>query len=156
MVAGKDHAAFAHGDVMRRVEAASGDMAERADVLGFPPPQPSPDVRGGISGAECIAAIFDDPQVVLAGYRHDRIQIERIAQRVRHHDGAGALGHGSFDLLRVDVIGGDVHIDEHRHHAVLQHGVHGGWKTSCYRDDFIARLQRALTQLVRGQRDKRQ
>ena len=48
-ILGKDHAAFTHGDVVRRVETAGGDVAEGTDVLAF------------VTRAECIAAIFYHP-----------------------------------------------------------------------------------------------
>src|ERR1039458_376035 len=129
MVAGKYHASFAHGDMVSRVEAASGNMAKGAHMPSL------------VARTQSIAAIFDDPEVMLAGYHHDCIQIERVAQCMCHHDGAGAFGYGRFDFFWVDVVGGDVHIHKHRHHTVLQHGIHGGWKTCCHGDDFIARLQ---------------
>src|SRR5208337_4477813 len=44
---------FTHGDVVRRIEADGGEIAE------------SPDFLSAIGGAECVAAVFDQPQAML-------------------------------------------------------------------------------------------
>ena len=49
-----DRAAFAHRDVVRRVEADGGEVAERADRLAV------------VRRADRVAAVLDQPQIVLA------------------------------------------------------------------------------------------
>ena len=45
-----------------------------------------------VGRAERVAAILDQPQIVLLGDAHDLLEIERIAQRVRDHDQPRAVG----------------------------------------------------------------
>jgi hypothetical protein len=74
---GEDGAAFAHGDVVRGIEADGGDVAEGADLLAAP------------GAAEGVAAVFDEPQVVLFAEGGDGVEIEDVAQGVGDHDGLG-------------------------------------------------------------------
>ena len=54
----------------------------------------SPKVPTGLAAigrAERVAAVLDQIQVVLFAERHHRVEVERIAQRVGDHDGAGLV-----------------------------------------------------------------
>ena len=76
----REHApALAHRDVVRGVEARRREVAERADV---------PPVDGR---ADRVAAVLDEPQLVRVGERLDGVEVERVAERVRHHDRARAV-----------------------------------------------------------------
>ena len=97
---GEYRAAFAHGDMMGRVEAERANVAEGADHLTV------------IAGAERVAAILDDEQIVLFCHPHDLAKVERIAQRMRQDDGAGAGGDGSLDQGGLHVVGRYVGVDE--------------------------------------------
>src|SRR5262249_59872231 len=59
--------AFAHCDVMCRVEANCSEVAERTDVPTM------------IGAAQRITAIFDEPQVMFFGKRDHGIQVEGVA-----------------------------------------------------------------------------
>ena len=67
-VVGEYRPALAHGDVMGWVETQGADVAKGADMAPVP---------GAPQG---IAAVFDEPQAVLATQRRHRVDIERIAQ----------------------------------------------------------------------------
>ena len=107
VVAGEHRAALAHGDVVRGVEAQRADVAEGAAQFAV------------VGGAQRIAAVLDEPEIVFLCQRGDGIQIVGVAQRVREHDGLGPGRDRGFDLGRVDVVAAELHIDEHRHGAEL-------------------------------------
>ena len=46
-----------------------------------------PTVLAFVGRADGIATIFDQPQIMLRGQRHDGIEIKRIAECVGQHDG---------------------------------------------------------------------
>ena len=73
-VPGEGRAAFAHGDVVGGIEAERADIAERADVAA---------VEGG---AERVAAVLDQEQVVALGDLGQARRVEGIAERVGDHD----------------------------------------------------------------------
>src|ERR1700679_3227498 len=66
----EDRAAFAHGDVVRGVEADGCNVAEGAYLLA------------PVGGSEGVAAVLDQPQVVLFAEGRNRIEIEDVAQGV--------------------------------------------------------------------------
>ncbi len=139
-VVGEHRAALAHGDVVGGVEAQRAHVAEgarQAPVVG---------------GAERIAAVLHDPQVVPPGQGQHRVQVEGIAQGVGEHDGAGLLAHRGFQLRGVHVAGGQLHVHEHRHQPVEQHRVHRGGKAGGHGDHLVTGPQGPLAQGRRGQR----
>ena len=85
-----------------------------------------PTVLAVVRRAERVAAVFDQPEIVLAREVGDRVQVERIAERVGDHDGARAVGQGRFELRHVDVIRRQFHVDEDRDAAVLNDRVDRG------------------------------
>ena len=74
---GEDGAAFAHRDVVRGIEAQRPDIAERADR--------SCRRRSRRSASQ----LSSTTQIVLLRERSSPFEIERIAERMRDHDGAG-------------------------------------------------------------------
>ncbi len=72
----QDTSAFAHGDVVRRIEAGCREIAEYSDILV------------AIAGAHCITTILNQPEAMLLRERGDGVKIKRISQRVRQHDAA--------------------------------------------------------------------
>ena len=76
--------AFAEGDVMRRVETDGGNIAECTDMAPLP------------RRTQCVAAVLDQPQVVLPGKGSYCIQIEDVPQGMRDHDGPGLLAQRRF------------------------------------------------------------
>ena len=131
VVVGEHRTTFAHGDVVRRVKAQGADVAKGADHLAT------------VGGAQRIAAVFDQPQVVLLAQGSDHVQAERVAQAVRQHDGLGLRCDGRFDLGRIDVVGEPVHIDKHRYRTKLQDRVDGGGKACRHTNDFVTFLNGA-------------
>jgi len=107
VIVGKDGAALAHGDVVGGIEAECANIAKSAYLLI------------GISCAQSIATIFDQPQAMLMTQRGHDFEIEGVAQGMREHDGLGLGRDGGLDPLRIDVIGGDMDIHEYRHSTEL-------------------------------------
>ena len=140
---GEHGASLAHGDVVRGVEADGGDVAEGADVLALP------------GGAERVAAVFDQPQVVLLAESRDRVEIEDVAEGVGDHDG---LDPGTVGLLKergVDLEAGDSDVEEDGHEAVLEDRVDRSREARGDGDDLIAGLELAVAKLGRAQRGER-
>ena len=135
---GKYRTAFAHGDVVRRVKAQCCNVAKGAHHLAT------------VGSAQRIAAVFNQPQVVLFAERGDHVEVERVAQRMGQHDGFGFGRNGSFYLAGVDIVGEPVHINKNRHRAKLNDRVDGGWKACRHANDFIAALDGPVAQLGRG------
>ena len=84
------------------------------------------------------------------------VEIERIAQRVGQDQGSRAPAEGGFELADIYVVGGQRHVHEYRHQAVLQDGIHRGGKAGRDGDHFIAGNQASMAQLGRGQCGHRQ
>ncbi|OQA63195.1 MAG: hypothetical protein BWY39_01163 [Spirochaetes bacterium ADurb.Bin269] len=72
-------AALAGGDVVRRIEAKGGEMAERAATLAI------------VAAAERVAGILDHVEVVRLREVHHAIHLHRIAEDVRDENGARLL-----------------------------------------------------------------
>ncbi len=121
------------------IEAESSDVSEGADELAV------------VAGAEGIAAILDQPEIVLLGDAHDLGEIEGIAEGVRNHDGARLGSDGGFDLVGLNVVGGNIDIDEDGNESVLHRRIDGGRKTGGDGNDLIAGAQRLLLKLGRGE-----
>ncbi len=85
-VVGDHRAAFAHGDVVRRVEALGAEMAEGTGVLPV-------SLR-----AQGVAVILDEPQVVPAGKRRHLLQIKGNAQGVGEENGPCLLRNRRLQL----------------------------------------------------------
>src|SRR6478752_7753242 len=86
--------------VMGWVERRGGQMPER------------PGQAVTVARAEGVAVVLDEPQVVGLDELHDRIEVERYAQRVRQHDRPGPRRDGRPELLRVGVVVADPDVDE--------------------------------------------
>ncbi len=127
-IIGEDGTAFAHGDVVCRIKAQGGDVAKRPHQLAV------------VGAAKRIAAVFDKPEAMLFAYRHHGFEVEGVAQRMGNHDGLGLGGNCRFYGGGIDVVGGDVHIDEDRYCAGLKNGVDRGGESSGDGNDFIAGL----------------
>jgi hypothetical protein len=134
-IVSEDGAAFAHGDVMRGVEAQGADMAEGADLAV------------AIGAAEGIAAIFHQPESVMIGKRSHFFDREGDSQRVGEHDGARLRANGGSDRGKRRVVAGRCGIDEDRYQAILQNGVDRCRETRRSGNDLIARLQGTCAKL---------
>lgn len=68
---GEDGSAFARGDVVGGIEAESGEIAEGPDLLVV------------VGGSEGVAAVFDEPEVVLLCEGYDGSEIEGLPRCAR-------------------------------------------------------------------------
>ena len=96
--------------------------------------------------ADCIAAVFNQPEVVLLRERHHGVHVERIPQGVRQHDRARPIGKCGVQLCNVHVVGRDRDVDEHRYQAVLHDRVDRGGKARGGRDHLVSRFQSPVAQ----------
>ena len=88
---GEHGTALAHGDVVRGIKRDGGDVAEGARILAVQ------------RGAESIAAIFNQPEIVLPREGGNGFRVEDISQRVGEDDGAGLRAEGGFELRDVNL-----------------------------------------------------
>ena len=139
-----DRAALAHGHVVRRVKARGADIAYGACEAGL--------AVQGISAAERIAVVLDEPKPVRVTESLHRLQVKGVAERVRNHHGLGLIGERCLKLGHIDVVlrNADVHKDRNR--AVLDDGRDRGREAAGHGDHFIAALHPALAELRGGQR----
>ena len=129
--------------MVRRIEAESGYISKGANP---------PSIEGGTQG---IAAIFDQPEIVLTRKLGNRGNIERISQCVREDHGLGPRTQRFLQLGNIHIVGSQLDIYEDRHQAVLQNGIHCRRKSRCNRNDFIARFELSFPERRGGQRRKR-
>ena len=134
-------AALPHRDVVGRIEAHGGQIAEGAGRPAL------------VSGAQRIAVVLDDEELVLVGQLADLRGREGIAERVRDHDGPSPAGRwprrsGPPSCCTV----ASSTSTKTGHQAVLQDRVDGRGEPRGDGDDLVARPQPPLPQLRRGQR----
>ena len=132
-------AALAERDLVGGVERERRQVAECADGTAVP-------VR-----SERVAAVLDQPQVVPLAERRDGVEVERVAERVGDHDGAGADAAGRLQPGAVDVVPGQRDVDEDRDEAVLDDRVHRRREARGDRDDLVAGAETAVAQPGRGE-----
>ncbi len=84
-----------------------------------------------------LAGILDQRQAVAVGDRPQRRHVGRPAVQVDRQDAGGPGGDGRLDLLGIDVVGGRIHVDEHRGGAGMVDGVDGGDEGVGHRDDLV-------------------
>ena len=125
---------------MRRVKAYRGDVAEGAHLAALP------------RGAERVAGVLNQPQVVLLAEGRHRIHIEDIAQGVRNHHGLGIFAARRFELTHIHFVARQRDIEKDRHAAVLQDRVYRRGEARTHGDHLIARFDLPVAQLGRGQR----
>ena len=102
-----------------------------------------PTALPAVGRADGVAAVLDQPEVVLRGERGDGAQVERVAQRVRDHDGPRPRREGRLELATVEVVGRQVDVDEDGHQPVLDDRVDRGREAGGGGDDLVAGLQPA-------------
>ncbi len=98
-----DAAALAHRDVVGGIEARRREVARGADVAAV------------VRGADGVAAVLDEQQVVLLAERRDRVEVERVAQRVGDHHRPRPGRQRVLEMRDVDVVGRYVDVEEDRH-----------------------------------------
>ncbi len=99
-------------------------------LLGWklkPTRSPKAPIRRSPPGAaDGVGGVFDDPQTAALGQSVERVHVDRQAREMHRHDRPGARGEGRFDLLQVEVAGGELDIDEDRPGAGAHDHVGGG------------------------------
>ena len=122
-----DHAALAQGHVMRGIKRNGRHRAERADELAVP------------RRAERVAAVLEQPEIVLLREGRERVEIARNADRMRNKNRARLRPDRRLDLRRVDVVNARLAIDKNRDEPVLHQRRQRGRKCHRRRDDLVAR-----------------
>ena len=118
-------AALAHGDVVGRIEARRGEVAKGADGLAVP------------SRADGVAGVLDHPEIVLIRQFHHDVEVEGVAQGVRHEDRTGPRADGGAELVWVGFVGTELGVDEDRYEAVLEDRIDRGREAGGDRDDLV-------------------
>ena len=135
VVVRKDSPTFAHGDVMGRVKTEGSDVTKSAHQTPI------------VGGTQRIAAIFNQPQLILLANGLDHVQVVRVAQRMRQHDRLGFGADGRLQLRGIDVVGPQFDIDKNRAGAKLNDRVDRGGESSRHTDDFIPGFDGSIAQL---------
>ena len=136
-------AAFAHRNVVCGIEA------ERRQV---PKGGREPAV---VAGAQRVAVILHQPEVVAVTKLPDLAHRVRHAHRVGDHHRLGLGTEGCLDLLQHGHIAAQFHIHKHRHGAILHDRRDGCGEAGRHGDHLVAGLDAPVLQLWRGQRGKR-
>ena len=103
-----DRSPFAGGHVVRRIKTGCADIA------------PCPGQTAVIPGAERVAVVLDEPQVVPVAELLHRRKVERIAQRMRQHHCPGPSAQGSFQTRRIHIRRRSLHIHKNRNRSILE------------------------------------
>ena len=108
------------------IKAGGGKVAKGPNLAPF------------VERADGIAAVLDHPEIVLRCQFHDGIDVKRVAECVRQHDGSGALGDCRFKLSYIYVVSWNLNVDEDWDEPVLNNRIDGGGKSSSYGDDLVS------------------
>jgi len=136
----RGHAApLAQGDVMGGVEGEGGEVAESAGKFI------------SVGGAQGVAVIFDEPEIVLIDEIHDSGEAERDAHRVGHHDRFCFGSDGVSQPFGDSGIVAEVHIHKDGNQPILEDGVERRGKAAGRCDDLITGLEAAILELRRSQ-----
>ncbi|MNT03782.1 hypothetical protein D3C72_1383330 [compost metagenome] len=127
---------------MRGVEAQGTQVAKTAHLTAI------------VGRAQSIAAVFDQPQPIAVAQFAHHLEVERVAQGMRQHDGLGARADGRLDQRRINVVGAHFDVNKHRDRTKLQDRVDGGGEARRHADDFITFANGAIPQTRRGQGGK--
>ena len=119
-------AAFARGQVLRRVEAERREVRARSDAHAL--------VRSG----DRVRGVLDDVDPAIARHREQRIEIGRMARVMNRHDRARPRRQRRLDAFRIDVerVGADV--DHHRPRADVLDDVRGRAEGHRRHDHLVA------------------
>ena len=117
---------------MRGIKRDGRHRAEGADELAVP------------GRAERVAAVLEQPEIVLLREGGERVEIARDADGVRDENRARLRADGGLDLRDVDVVDAGLAIDEDGDESVLHQRRERGGKRDRRRDDLVARAQAVL------------
>ena len=123
---------------MRRIETGRTDISPRSGKAGF--------TINGILGAQSIAVVLYQPQVVLiAECLHSR-QIKGISQSMCDHHRLGFGRERSFQFRNINIVLGNRHIHKNRHRAILNGRSHSSGEATGNGDDLVPLLDLTITQ----------
>src|SRR2546423_12856075 len=111
---------------MCRIEAGSRQVPESSDSLPL------------IRRSNCIAAIFDHPEIVLRSKRHNIVKCKRVTQSVCQDDSLGPWRERIFKVCSVDVVSGYLHIHEDRNKPISNDWIDGGRKACSDCDHLVS------------------
>jgi hypothetical protein len=115
--------------------------------------------RHGVEAPKGVAVVLDEPQVAPAAELKHGTDVERVAQRVRHHHRLRpSLDEGLLELRDQSVAGDDVTVDEDGDRPDLDDRRDGRREPRGDRDDLASRdyplLGRQLVAREKGERDQ--
>jgi len=129
--------------VVRRIKADGGEVAKGPNGAPF------------VERSDGIATILNHPEIVFGRQLHDGIDVKRVAQGVRQHDGFSAIGDRGFQLSYIDVVSWKLNINEDRDKSVLNDRIDGCGKSSSYGDDFVSGREPSIAERRRREARKR-
>lgn len=121
-----EHPALCRGEILGRVEAERGEIAERSDLL---PP---------VGSRYCVGGVLDQVEAALTRQVEQRAHVNRMARIVDWQNRACARRDGLRALLRVDVERVRLDIDQDRRRANMLDDVDRGAEGHRRGDDFVA------------------
>ncbi|MDZ7703679.1 MAG: hypothetical protein U5L04_04235 [Trueperaceae bacterium] len=92
-----------------------------------------------VARSERLSAVFEDDETVPLGHVHHRAHRRWQSEKMDRQDRFGAFGYGVFELVRVEVKGRFVYIDEDRRRADAAYRFGGREKAKRGGDDLVAR-----------------
>ena len=141
LVVGRQYAAFAAAQILGRLKAEAGGIAERTDRAALP------DRAVGLRG------VLDDLQSMLCGDGAERGHVRRLSKQMNRHDGAGLAGDDGFlHARRVEQQRSGVDVDERDAKSAIERGGGAGDEREVRHDDLAAVVEAVVIQ-KRGERN---
>ena len=147
-VVGVDRTALSGGHVVRGIEAGGADVADSTGESELS--------VVGVLGAEGIAVVLYEPEVVFITEILDLLDVEGVAEGVCDHDRLGLGGEGFLQHGGIDVVLGDGDIHEHGYCTILDARCDSGGESACDGDDLVAGEDPAVAQEGGGEGDERE
>src|SRR3954465_7073905 len=124
--------------MMRGIKTQSGKIAERAHFAS------------AISGTQGVAAVFNQPQIVLTSECSNGIQIEDVAESMRHEHCLCAVTEGCLQLAHFNLIFRNGDIDKNWNQAILNYRVHRRGKARGHGNNFVTWIEAPFFKLRGG------
>ena len=131
-------AAFAHGHMVRRIEARRSNITDRTGKIFLPIEL--------ILGPQSIAVVFHQPQIMRITELLDRREIKGIPQCMRDHDSLCLFRECFFQTGYVNVVLRNRDIDKDRNRPILDNRRNRRRKSRRHRDDLIPTTDSTLPQ----------
>ena len=128
LVAQRQHASLARGEVLVRVEREAGRIADRADLA-----------TAVDACLDRVRGVLDHGEPVLVGDRADRLHVDGMARVVDGHDRAGPRRHTGGHLGGIDAERHRIDVAEDGFRARLHDHVRGGRPGDRRRQHLVAR-----------------